>query len=743
MSDISDHLPLLIEINNKNHNLNNATLLRRNMKTFSQNTFLLELQKELKLLPNNIYSNVNSYVSNFIQIFQNTIDKHAPMTKLSRKEQKLQTKPWITKPIMKLIKHKNSLYRKFIKQKTERSKIEYRNVRNIVTHSLEKSKKSYYNNIFTSNQNDSKSIWKNINKIVNYKSSKSTNIVKIEDENGKDMLEPKDISNSFNNFFCTVGEKISKTIPTTQTSFDPTSLIQSPPKSLFLNPVSTQEISTLIKSMDQNKSVPSQNIPTKFIKMAEKIVNPHLRKIFNFCLSTGQFPSEFKTSEIIPIHKSGSKTDLSNYRPISLISPFSKLLEKCIYKRINNFFTNNKLMYEYQFGFRDRSSCENAVLQISEQLLMNIDNKEINCSVLIDLKKAFDTVNHTILLNKLHKYGIRGIPLKLITNYLTERTQHTLINTVKSNPKTTLYGVLQGSTLAPLLFNIYINDLSLASKLKLNLFADDAYLSTSHYTPKTLEQTVNNELIGVYKWLNTNKLSLNTNKTSYLIITKRKINHSFNIKIGNNTIQESTSAKYLGITIDNRLDWKQHIQNVKAKTARGCWALRQLQPYVGANTLKMVYHALIHSNLSYCISCWGWVPKSNLHSLQKYQNRALRTLCTVSNKTKMSPLYHGLSILKVNDIYTFQMAKIMFQIDTNTWIGSYNLTHLKQMHSHNTRHSKTNYYRNRISNGMARGALSVAGPKIWSKVPEALKSTNFYTFKQQLKNIYLDQYLNE
>ena len=332
---------------------------------------------------------------------------------------------------------------------------------------------------------------------------------------------------------------------------------------------------------------------------------------------------------------------------MALLSPFAKLLEKCIYTRINNFFISNNLFFSNQFGFQKQSSTENAVLQIHQQLLESLEQRKISCSIFVDLRKAFDTVDHAILLCKLEKYGVRGLPLKLLECYLTNRLQQTILNGTKSGPENIICGVPQGSTLGPLLFLIYINDMHHSCDLNLNLFADDSYFSCSSWSPKTLESRINKEMDKVLTWLNVNKLTINLDKTSYMIVTNKKINYNFNINFGNQLISRCTQANYLGVIIDEKLTWKYHIQTVKRKLASGCWALYKLRPFVNQATLRKVYFSLIYSVLQYCISCWGHTSKCYLEPLNVLNRRALRIICNVPWNTHTTPLFHKLNILKL------------------------------------------------------------------------------------------------
>ena len=351
-------------------------------------------------------------------------------------------------------------------------------------------------------------------------------------------------------------------------------------------------------------------------------------------------------TEVIPIFKSGEKTNISNWRPICLLCPYSKLFEKCIDTRLRIFFTQNNLLYSYQFGFRENSSTENAVLQLYEQLSQNCDKNKITCSVLVDLQKAFDTVNHEILASKLRYYGVRGVALDLIISFLTNRKQYTILKGSKSEKSLVTCGVPQGSILGPFLFLIYINDLHLATTLKLNLFADDAYISGSDSSPANLELIMNKELDKVYQRLNINKLSLNVKKTKYMIFSRTKNSDTFQIKMGNNSLLRVHEAKYLGVVMDDRLCWKPHVALVRSKIAKGCWAMSKLKKFVSLNVLIKVYYCLVYSHIQYCISCWGWIAQSILSSISVYQKRCIRIICGVPSNTHTYPLFNKLRLLK-------------------------------------------------------------------------------------------------
>ena len=369
-----------------------------------------------------------------------------------------------------------------------------------------------------------------------------------------------------------------QTIPTT-TSNNAVNQQDRVVNSFFLNPLKLSETIKYINSLNINKSTRSDLPKIKFLKISVNIISPILTEIFNTFITNGFFPKSLKLAEITPIFKSGSKTDINNWRPISLLSPFSKLFETHINNNLVKFLDKNQVIYQNQFGFRENSSTDLAIINTVNEIINTLENKSINCSIFLDLAKAFNTVNHEILIKKLEKYGIRGPPLTLIENYLKDREQTTNINNYKSNRLTINVGVPQGSCLGPLLFLLYINDMHLCTKFNIKLFADDACLSLNNKNPNILEAEINKELENVNRWLQNNKLFLNYSKSHYLIFNKSKKKPKLNIFINNNLLKQQDKIKYLGILIDQKLNWKPHINKLKSNLSKTCFLLAKLKPY--------------------------------------------------------------------------------------------------------------------------------------------------------------------
>ena len=459
----------------------------------------------------------------------------------------------------------------------------------------------------------------------------------------------------------------------------------------------------------------------------------HLKRFFsNFIKNSGRDPY---------IYKTGPKNDINNYRPISLLSPFAKLFETHLYNNLIIFLTKNNVLYNNQFGFRSNSSTDLAVIDSINDIISSIENNLTNCSIFLDLSKAFNTVNHNILIKKLEKYGIRGLPLNLIKSYLNNRQQFTTINSYKSKNLEINVGVPQGSCLGPLFFLVYVNDMHLSCNLKIRLFADDACVSLSHKDPIILEKQINEELNKLNHWLQENKLFLNYSKSNYLIFSKRRNKTTMSISINNQILSQQSTAKYLGVTIDENLTWKPHLQNLKSTLAKSCYCLSKLRQYVNKKTLLQVYYSLFYSKLQYCITSWGGSPACNTDPIFKLQKRAVRYISHKPARTTTNPLFIESKMLKFKEIYRLEICKLTHKLTKFNLNGELQLTNLSQQHNHNTRlNTDNNYYSNTCRTNLGKTSFNNLAPKFWRDVPHEFKHLSPTGFKKKYKNYLINLY---
>ena len=355
---------------------------------------------------------------------------------------------------------------------------------------------------------------------------------------------------------------------------------------------------------------------------------------------------------------------LSNYRPVSVLPFFSKILERLMYNRLISFINKHKLLYNLQFGFRDEYSTNIAMIYLIDKISNLLDNGEYVLGLFLDFTKAFDTVNHKILLRKLEHLGIRGTPLNWFENYLNNRSQYVDFEGVSSQTQVISCGVPQGSILGPLLFLLYINDLSHVSSILFGLlFADDSNMFLSGRNPNAMVQSMNHEIKKVWEWLRINKLTLNIKKTHFMFFRKprSKINITENIIINGHVIDMVDVTKFLGVKIDASLSWRHHIQYIKGKIARGLGIICKAKKVFKQSTLLTLYNSFLLPYLSYCIEVWGMAYKSYLDPLIKIQKKAIRIITGSHRIAHTDPLYKDLNALTVGKLYIFYVQLFMYK----------------------------------------------------------------------------------
>ncbi|MCP4484330.1 MAG: reverse transcriptase family protein [Flavobacteriaceae bacterium] len=663
---------------------------------------------------------------------------------MNKKMLKLRPKPWIDLQILEIIKIRDKLFKQFKDSNSSPALKAYKQFRNRVVNEIRQSKKNYYQEYFHENKSNMKMLWKGIKNIISLKPKTCDAFSHLVSDDGSKISEPVNIANEFNEYFTKVADEITKKIPRTWKS--PLSYLANPNlNSLIISPCTTNEVSTAIKSSGPN------SIPVKLLKLLDDSISSDLSILINESFAIDIFPDKLKLAKVIPIFKKGVRTKTSNYRPISLLSTFSKIFEKLMQTRLQKFLETCDVLFSMQFGFRSGHSTEHALISLTESIKTTLDNKRLGCGIFIDLQKAFDTVNHEILLNKLEHYGIRGTALAWFESYLTNRRQSVSINGYSSSMCSISCGVPQGSVLGPLLFLIYINDLpNVSSMLSFFLFADDTNIYLEAGDLNSLTQTINKELSKVKSWLDCNKLALNIDKTNFVLFhSPRKIlPDQINIKFGHKKVSRAKYVKFLGILLDEHLSWKYHITELHKKLSKTSGIFFKIRHYIPLQPLISLYHSLFSSFLSYGITAWGLTYGTYLKPLFLLQKKILRCISFQNFIAPSAPIFHSLKILKLEDMIHSNVLNFAYKAMNKLSPTCFHnfFTPNSSVHRFGTRQVTRGDLFKSLKNTTLYGLKTIQyfGSKLWNTLPLFIRvSGSASVFRSNLKTFFLDSYLNQ
>ena len=682
---------------------------------------------------------------------KNSIDKCMPCKWVKFNKHKHKKSNWITQGIIRSISFRDRLYQRLRSTSSDSPlyntlKTNLKTYNKILKQSIRRAKANYYNSCFLRYKQDMKNTWSTIKEIINKKPEKKDYPDKFILDN-HEITTPQEIADEFNKYFVEIGPTLAGKIKT-QATFD--KYLTKPATTQFqFSNVDENVIRKIIKKLKPKTSSGKDSINNKMIKYLETEITPFLTLIINQSFNTGIFPEALKISKVLPIYKKDNPELFGNYRPVSILPSMSKVFERVIHDQLYEYFSSNKMFYDNQYGFRNGHSTELAAIEILDRIIRAMDRKEIPINVFLDLSKAFDTLDHNVLIKKLEYYGVSGTSLNLMLNYLTNRRQYVLFGETTSDMLTIQTGVPQGSILGPLLFIIYLNDLVHVCKtFKPVIYADDttlfAVLESFETEHTELAQNINSELELINTWFKANKLSVNGKKTKAMLF------HSVNKKVPNVQIKMDMAEiefvkefNYLGITFDQNISWKPHLLKVTKKISRTLGVMSKLKHMLPTHILKTLYDSLVLPHIMYGLLVWS----TGSARLEITQKKAVRIITAAKFNAHTEPIFKKLNILKIEDMVKLQELKFLYKLENGTlpkyFRSSDILIRQADIHSHDTRNAED--YRTPQSRlCLVSNSICYNLPEISNKCPDEIKpkifTHSYYGYSEYIKKFLLNKY---
>ena len=729
VSDITDHYPIFCVLNVK-------------VKETFIKTYRIHSEDSIDSLCSDVHVmcekyfnecssfNVHARCSWFIDNLYLLYDHNCPL-KTKTISAKSLLSPWISQEIKRMANFKHKLFKQYKRGNT--SFEVYNSYKNNLNSKIRSEKRNYFTNKFNMCSDNIKETWRNINKILS-KPKKKSNKVTLRDSDGKLVDSNADISNMFCNYFSSVANNLDSQIP--HTNKNPLDYLPNPIDSSFHpSPASASEVKKLLLSF-KNKPCHHNSIPVYIFKKIANIIAPVIADIFNVSLNSGVFPNCLKTARVIPLSKSKISNLVENFRPISLLPLMSKILEKLLKCRCTNFINDNNILYERQFGFRSGFSTTDAILHYVDDCVSALDERLYTVTVFLDFSKAFDTINNDILLNKLDRLGFRGNVNNLLRSFLSDRGMFVSANGCDSTVRTMNIGVPQGSVSAAWLFSLYINDMNRSSeRLKFVHYADDTVVYRSGSDLIELCNDVCEGLREIDEWLNVNRLSLNVEKTYFMVHTHSNFNvDDCKIEIRGKQLKYVRSTKFLGLNIDDCFNYNMHMSNLLKQLSKVKGIFYRLSNFIPSVIVRKIYYALFYSRMTYGISVWGGGNITNISKLDRLNNGAI-------NVFKEDLPSHVSIPMPFKNVYILNVLNLFYKYANDDRSGFYSrIAPLIPNHDHATRFSIYNsYFIPHVNKTLSQKQFLFNAIKLWNVLPENFKNTNQdICFKTRLKAYLLN-----
>ena len=661
---------------------------KRSYKNFDPNLFLVAVQ-QINWLDLYLSTDVNQAVQILSDKITFILDVMAPIRTIQ-----VRTKyaPWLSKETIRLMKERDNLQRIAAESKRREDWVQFKSLRNRINNRLKFEERSWQKTKIEQCGEDSKSVWKNVKGILNWKSSGSPNQLFYK---GSLVTKPQQLADAQNEYFVDKITTIRDNLP--PPTSDPLGKLQTLMHgrlcTFALCAVHPDEVEKIVSGLNNSTAFGLDNIDTFAIKLIKTEIVPALTHIINLSISTQEFPSYWKKSKIIPLHKKDDLLNPKNYRPVAIVPIFSKVLERVIFNQLLEYLTTNHLIHPNHHAYRSSHSTTTALIQMYDVWLQSLEAKQLAGVCFLDMSAAFDIVDHSLLVKKLKLYGCEENCTNWIQSYLCDRSQCVSIDGALSKLLPVQHGVPQGSILGPLLYTIFTNELpevvhdhqsrlddnqwpgfnmSCSGCGSLSCYADDTTYSCSDSDPAVLSQKLSAKFTAISEFMLSNKLKLNDDKTHIMVMTtsqaRKKKNPNDMVKLITPTklIVPSSSEKLLGAWIHQDMKWEEYVQDSDDSLIRSLstriGALRVIGKVANFKNRKLIANGIFLSKLSYLIALWGGCNLYLLKSLQILQNKAARIVTKLDWKSPTKVLLLQCGWLSVYQLVIYHSVVMVYKV---------------------------------------------------------------------------------